>query len=114
MDHTGEMSVVVVEAVYQQPVHHRGVAKTEAQGKTDNGLITSATQRLHRGCRTSGELERRRGMRYADRVDDEHLGLIDNCPRQIVELHSCREVPENVRQRSRGGLCHGLRPNIAR
>jgi hypothetical protein len=96
---TGEMSVVVIEAVDQLPVHQRGVTKTEPQWKTDHGLIAAATHRLHRGRRTSGERIRRRGIRDAERVDDEHLGPIHDCTRQIVEPQLCREIADNAGQR---------------
>ena len=110
---TGEMRVVVVEAVDRQPVQQHGIAQTQAQGKTDHRLI-AATEGLQRRRRARREGKRRRRTRDPRRVDDQQLGPIDNCTRHILEAQPCREVGKHTRPRGCGRVGHGLRPSLAR
>ena len=42
MDHTGQVGVVVVEAVDQDPIEQSGIARTQTQAVADDGSTAHA------------------------------------------------------------------------
>ena len=77
----GQMGVVVVEAVHEEPVRHRRVAKGKPARMADDGRFAgvggrrvSPGERLDCVERRPGEIEAVRGEGDADRIENEMAG----------------------------------------
>ena len=102
MDHAARMRIVEIEAVYQQSVEQHGVAQCEALAMREYGRLT-ADQRPVRASRRACHLrvvERRRGEREADAVQDQMFRAFPDGLRDIGQL----QVRGEARERARDAL----------